>query len=216
MSWKITIPHRFRDEGLVDVASHCRKLEDDDARVTRQIVFKAMERGVRTAGELLDELKDLAPGARRALLDQARVAAGLLDIETVEPRQRLHHQITKIDVDPSLQACHHEGCPAVPTTPTGSWRAVNVRRWFCPDHEHLAKPGDMIDLGSGIKLSPSGVPIPVGLDDQRERAAAESHRAQQRARDAGRAVEAAAHAKHEQAKREAFNRELPPHLRELV
>jgi hypothetical protein len=217
VNWKISIPRKFPDESLVDVASHCRKLGEDEAVVMRHLVLQALMDGVaKSAAELVGHLDQLAPGERRALLDQARAAAGLPDIETVENQERIHHLITKVDVDPAMQACHHKGCPAVPTTPVGAWRPVNVRRWWCPDHEHLAEPGDMVDQGSGIRLSPSGVPVPVGLDDQREQAAAESHRAQQQARHADRAVEAATHAQHEQAKRAAIKRELPPHLRELV
>jgi hypothetical protein len=217
VTWQISIPHQHRDESLIDTASHCRKLGQDDARVMRQIVLTALMDGVaKTAGELLDHLEGLAPGERRALLDQARVAAGLPDTEEVDFRRSIRHHIEKVHTDPSLQSCHGPDGSAVPTTPTGSWRAVNVRRWYCDEHRHLAAPNDMADLGSGIRLSPSGVPIPVSLDDQREQAAAESHRAQQQARHADRAVEAAVHAEHEQAKRAAFKRELPPHLRELV
>jgi hypothetical protein len=218
MTWTLRIPYQHRDESLVDTASHARKLGQEEALVTRQIVLQAYMDGVaKSAGELLDHLERLAPAERRALLDRARVEAGLPSIEDVEFRQRIQHLVTRVDVDPSLQACHRPDCDAIPTTPAGAWRPVNVRRWHCPDHEHLAEPGDMTDQGSGLRLSPSGVPVPAGpIDDQREQAAAESNRAQQHARQAERAVEAATHAEHEQAEREAINRELPPHLRRAM
>ncbi len=216
MTWKISIPHRFRDESLIDAASHCRKLgQDDDRQVARQIVFKAMERGLRTAGDLLDELEKLAPDARRRLLDQARAAVGLPDTATIEARQRV--QINRVTVNEGLQSCHADGCSAIPLTESRGWRPVNVTRWHCPAHEHLAGPGDMRDLGSGVRYSERGVLVPHDpAADARAAAEAESRRAQQQARQADRDRDAAAHAEHEQAKREQLRQELPEHLRSTV
>jgi hypothetical protein len=109
----------------------------------------------------------------------------------------------RVDGDRSLQCCHSKGCDSFPTTDNGAWRPVNVRAWYCDKHRHQAGPGDMDDLGSGIKLSPSGVPVPVDPGDaERERVAAESHRAQLEASFADRAAEASANAEHQAAKRE--------------
>ncbi len=90
MTWALRIPYRHRDESLIDTACHCRTLGQDEARVTREVVLKAYMDGVaKAAGELLDHLERLAPCERRALLDQARAAAGLPDTDTIEARQRV-------------------------------------------------------------------------------------------------------------------------------
>jgi hypothetical protein len=56
----------------------------------------------------------------------------------------------------------------------------------------------------------------VPTDNEREAVAHESRRRQQQARHDARAVDAAAHAAHEDAKREQLTRELPEHLRTAV
>jgi hypothetical protein len=57
MTWQILFPYKSRDESLTTVAGSARHLStDEDRQVCRQLVLEAMERGARTAGDLLDEL----------------------------------------------------------------------------------------------------------------------------------------------------------------
>jgi hypothetical protein len=153
----------------------------------------------------------MAPAERRALLDAARAEVGLRPTGAVDTRW----EIRRVNVQHSLQACHAPECSDVPLTQTGSWRAVNVRRWFCPQHEHLAEPGDMDDLGSGVKLSESGVLVPSGPDDSGQ-AAEESRRRRQQDRQADRAADLAEHEAHEAGKRAQLRAESPEHIRRLL
>ena len=59
--------------------------------------------------------------------------------------------VNRVELVQGLQRCPAPDCDAVPTTSTGSW-LVNVTRWHCPAHVHLAAPGDMDDLGCGVRL----------------------------------------------------------------
>ncbi len=116
-----------------------------------------------------------------------------------------------------LQRCHAPDCDAVPTTSTGSWTLVNVTRWHCPAHVHLADPGDMDDLGSGVRYSENGVLVPHDpAADARHDAETESRRAQQQAQQADRDRDAAAYAEHRAAQAEQLRAELPEHLRSIV
>jgi hypothetical protein len=111
--------------------------------------------------------------------------------------------------------CPAEDCDAVPIRPgVGVFYTPNVRRWWCPAHEHLAEPGDLEPRGSGIVYSPAGVPIPYDpAADAADREREQSRRAQLQTEAEIRAVEAAeAHAS-KQARDEAARSELPPHLR---
>jgi len=104
VTWMISIPHKRRDEPLSATAGFARHLRPgDDREVARQIVFGAMERGVRTAGDLLDHIAALDPHERRVMLDTARQAACLPGIEEVERRERLNAPLT---------------VPPAPATPT--------------------------------------------------------------------------------------------------
>ena len=89
-----------------------------------------------------------------------------------------------------------------------------VKRWHCPAHEHLADRATSKRPGEGIKLSPSGVPIPDdpaadAADRDRER----SRRAQRKAEAETRAVEAAERRASNEARDAAHQTELPHPLR---
>ena len=88
MSWTIEIPHRSRDESLVDTAANVRHLPADDRGVMREIVLGARLDGLRTAGELLDHVAGLEPHERRAMLDRARADCGLASTSEVDARRR--------------------------------------------------------------------------------------------------------------------------------
>lgn len=217
MTFHISIPHRSRDESLVDVASHARHLGQDDARVTRQIVLSAWTDGVATsAGELLDHLGDLEPHQRRAMLDQARADVGLpatADMDASRPRDALTVRTVPTAGFPS---CAVAECNAAPMR-LGIFYTPDVKRWHCPEHEHLADPGDLEPRVIGMRLSPAGVPIDDDpTSDDADRARDESRRAQLQAEDESRAVEAAADRASKQAADAAHLRELPEHLRRMA
>jgi hypothetical protein len=118
---------------------------------------------------------------------------------------------------PPLQRCAISDCTNVPTNGIGVPVEIDVRRWHCPAHEHLAGPGDLEPHGSGLRYPESGAIVPIDPgDDAREQARAESERRQREPRAADSAVEAAAADEHRRARDEALQRELPDHLRGLV
>lgn len=171
-----------------------------------------------TAGELLDHLDALDPAARRAMLDRARADCGMDSTGAVEARERAAQPtLTRTSGDMGLQACHAAGCATYPTTDAGSWRPVNVRRWFCPQHVDQAQPGDLDPPPPPYRLSPSGALVPNDpVEEAREEAAAQSRANQLAAHDATRAVEAVELVEHRAARDQAAERELPAHLRVAV
>jgi hypothetical protein len=188
-SWQISIPHRFRDESLIDVGSHCRHLgQDDDRTVMRQIVISAqIDSGLTSAGELLDHIDRLAPAERRALLDEARKEYGLPSIEDVEREQRMAAPLAlrPAPLSPTTELRRRENGTfyEVPLTPS---------RWAA------GEGGQLVDLNARE------------ADAARQRAIEDSTRAQRRAREEERAVDAAACDAHRRACAEQVRRELPP------
>jgi hypothetical protein len=77
--WTIDLPHHGDPTApLSTVVDAARSLPTDDARVvTRQIVLALATDGVATVGQALERLEAASPAERRALLDDARQAAGL-------------------------------------------------------------------------------------------------------------------------------------------
>ena len=224
--WALHVPHRDRDESLVDVASHCRTLEADDRVVSRTIVLDAAINGMRTAGELLDHLERLEPHERRALLDRARVESGLAptaDVEAVERSARASQAGSVIAARYSgLTICHGKTsaglrCNQIPMTNYGVPRQVNVAAWHCAEHIGQARPGDIDPLPSPWRYSPSGAIVENDpAEEARAAAEAESRRRRLESDLADRAVEAAELHASKQASDAAHRRELPPHLQRLV
>jgi hypothetical protein len=85
-NWQIDIPHRSRDESVVDVlCDDLRAIEDRESRaVARAVLQEAAESGTRTVGEVMDRLNRADPAEVREMLDRARVAAGLETTADVE------------------------------------------------------------------------------------------------------------------------------------
>jgi hypothetical protein len=166
-------------------------------------------------GELLDHLEQLGPDGRRALLDAARERAGLPRIGEVERQESMAAAMRA--GAPPLQRCAVADCATIPTNGLGIPTTLDIRRWHCPAHEHLALPGDMQPHGSGLRITEGGALVPVDADsEQRDAVAVESRQRQREAADADRAVEAAAAAEHRRALDEALDAELPTHLRGAV
>jgi hypothetical protein len=169
---------------------------------------------LQTAGELLDHLAALEPHERRGLLDQARAHAGLESTAAIDARERTSTFTVRTLSRPAIPTCPAEGCTQSPCRPGGGLLNPSVVRWWCPAHEHLAEPGDMDERGSGIVLSPSGVPVPYDpAADAAEQAREASRRAQLQTEAEIRAVEAAELRASNEARDAAHRRELPEHMR---
>jgi hypothetical protein len=117
--------------------------DPEDRQVVQQLVVDAIGTFA-TAGELIDHLDALSRPERRALLDRARVASGLDPVADVEGHRaflRANEEIARRP-RPPLPAC--AVCGINPTGAGGMPAEVpRVRRWHCPEHEHLAQAGDM-------------------------------------------------------------------------
>jgi hypothetical protein len=214
MSRAFSIPCRSRDESLAVTASHARVLPtDEDRDVSRQLVLGAYMGGVaETAGELLDHLASLEPHELRHTLDAARVAAGVPTTGEVEADERFRAASAagRASMESTYQGCHATDCHALPIHEAGGLRPVNVVRWFCPEHVHLAAPGDISERPAPWRLSPSGAIVEDNAAaDAAQAAAEESRRAQAEAEANSRAAEAEDLRAHERAKHEQLVRETP-------
>ena len=156
--WQVHVPYRSRDDSLVEVGSMARHLEGEDRLVARQLAMDCAIDGMATAGELLDHLEASGPEQRRLLLHRARVGAGLEPIEAIEARERVKaaQQRRSGGGISAWQMCGGPTCNAVPLNEVGAPVAVDVRRWWCSEHAHLAAPGDMQPPGPGLRISESG------------------------------------------------------------
>jgi hypothetical protein len=211
MNWSISIPYCDRSEPLTVTAGFVPHLPmDDDRAVARQIVFEALEHGVRTAGELFDHLEEIGSEGRKRLLSEARVTAGLSSVEDVEWKQEREAYERELRASSTrLQACHAEGCNTFPVNHLGLPREVDVARWFCPQHAHLAAPGDMQPRPS-VQYTAAGVPVPVAdeVELAREQRAIERREREREAEMAERRALVE--------EREAFERARAEHTRSLL
>ena len=109
-----------------------------------------------------------------------------------------------------LQYCAH--CNTVPLTATGSLAETKARRWHCPEHAHLAQPGDLEDRPAPWLYSAVGAIIeaPDETEQAREAAAAESRERAREAQAPDRALEVEERRKHQQAVADETRRLVPP------
>jgi hypothetical protein len=212
VNFTIQIPHRSRDESLVDVAGYTRVLGQDGPAIRELVIAARLDGAAASAGELIDHLDGLEPYERRQLLDKARASVGLPSTAEVEAAQPKPLQVRTVNGG-SFPSCPAPECNAAPMR-NGVFFAPDVRKWWCPNHEDQAQPGDLEPRGSGLAYSPSGSIVEVDpADDERDRAREESRAAQLEAQTADRAVEAAERRASKQASDRAHQTELPPHLR---
>ena len=182
--WTISIPHRRRDESVVDVMSHCRHLpRPDDARVMRQIVLGLrLDDGLTSAGAVLDHIEALTSDERRRLLDKARTELGLESTEMADARQRLTSGVT----------------------PRGELRLGRDGMW------REATPEPRWGIGpSGQPVNPNV----AEAEQRRQHASDQSLRHQREAQAAEREAEADVLREHERAGRAQIARELPGQMR---
>jgi hypothetical protein len=214
-AWAIHLPHRGeRSAPLSTVAEAARHLpQDEDRQVCRQLVLDWRLGGLKTVGDALDLVAALEPLERRALLDSARTDCGLPSTAEVDAAQPKPLTVALVNGG-SFPSCPAPGCDAAPVR-MGIFYTPDVRKWWCPNHEDQAAPGDLLPRGSGLTYSPSGSIIEVDpADDERDRAREESRRAQLEAEAADRAVEAAELRASKEAGDAAHRRELPAYFRE--
>ena len=185
MTWSISVPHRSRQDSLVDVAALVRHApgRDEDRSALRQLVIQAQIDGVASsAGELIDHLASLTPGQRRAMLDAARSEIGLQSTEMVDARARL---TTGVTPQGELRLGRD-----------GMWREVTPEpRWA------IGSSGQPVNLDV------------AEAEAARHRTSDESRRRQQEAEAVQRQAEVDALREHARARRAQIERELPPQMR---
>jgi hypothetical protein len=202
VTWTLHVPHRSRSDHLgVVVPALASELEGEDRDVARWLAVNAFwDDGFQKAGELLDNLEAITPAERRELLDQARADAGLEPTPDIDERRRAEAATVanRMRGNPALQRCPH--CDAYPLTETGSLVETRVRRWHCPQHVHLAQPGEMDDRPSPSKVTDCGTIVEVDAAEvERQAAAAESRRLELEAQADQRSVEAEERRRHKEA-----------------
>jgi hypothetical protein len=163
VSREIRIPYRDRSDPLSAVVDATRGLpEGDDRAVARQIALRGMTSGVATVGDLLDELDAMGPAERRALLDQARVGAGLPSTAEVSAaaarkvRAQMINDDARDEIGRALQVCAASDCRTFPVDPvTGAHAPHAAKRWWCSEHV-AGHEDDMQPWTMRIGYGPSG------------------------------------------------------------
>lgn len=143
MNWSVPIPYQDRDQGLGEILALGLDQRIEDAEegpvVSHLLIEATFERDVKSVGDLLE----LAPERKRALLDRARVSAGLKTIEQEETRKRIEQANQNLSVEGSSGICSAPGCTAILIDPvTGATTISRQRRWFCAEHRDQARPED--------------------------------------------------------------------------
>ena len=164
-----------------------------------------------TAGELIELLAEADPAQRRELLDRARLDAGLETTGAIDAK-RAHEARDRM---PSSRPRRDEagfalvGCAVCSTLPLGSChriaRCSPAVRWHCPEHEHLAAPGDLEPWASPWRLDESGIYNVVEREAERARAEAEEERLRMRREDERAAAEGARRARSPRSPRRAYS-----------
>jgi hypothetical protein len=71
--WQLRIPHRDRDESLIEAVAQARELPPGLERDTlRALIVEVSTTGARNVGELLDLLETSTPAERQQFVDHAR------------------------------------------------------------------------------------------------------------------------------------------------
>jgi len=215
VTWSIDLPIRDRDEPLdVDAISDLPQALTPGPRreMARDALLHARFSGLTTVGEAHDEIAKLDAAGRRRALDALRWRAGLDSIEDIEVRERLEVANTGARLTASSespwQVCPADGCGEIPINELGAPIPVDVKRWWCPTHLHLASEGDMAPRPSRLRIMPGGAIVEVDeAPEAREAAAAASRSAQFEAQQADRRLEAEQRAAAQRALDEQFEAE---------
>jgi hypothetical protein len=174
MSEPLRFPVRSREDPLSALGDLAREalIDPTEREVVREVGLRLAADGAETVGDALDALEQAGPAGRRRLVDEARVAVGLPDIET----ERVHAQLKRANAalrpgrdsqGRSIQQCPAPGCGAVSSGRGGLPEPVADRRWWCVEHRDQAAPGDLDPIAPRYIISPTGRPVAVG--EERER-----------------------------------------------
>jgi hypothetical protein len=177
MSEPFRFPFRDRSDSLSalgDLAGET--LSGTEREVTIEVGLRLAQDGCHAIGDAVDRLEELGPAGRRRIVDEARVAVGLPDIETEAAYDRWKRTNDALrwgrdSAGRSLQLCHAEGCRTYPTDSLGMPQPTDALRGWCGAHAHLAAPGDLNPPSDAYIIGPFGRAIPVG--EERERLEAE-------------------------------------------
>jgi hypothetical protein len=127
MTWEVSIPVQSRSQEIGEVLALDRYVEDRQERlIVSHLLIESAFEGVHT----VDDLLRLAPERKRALLDRARVAAGLKTIKEEELQLAKEAQFRASAAMPftdeegrRLQTCSASDCKAFPTDEVGALEA---------------------------------------------------------------------------------------------
>jgi hypothetical protein len=184
------------------------EIEDpDERRVARALILSWATAGPGLAANLA-QVERMSWQERHDLWQRACHAVGVESPD--DRRDRAAFETAQIDArrrrPPYRPTCAAGGCDRNPVDVNGMPVEISgVRRWWCPDHEHLAQAGDM---------GPPELPVDVHMryvdPDETKRMERQDERIQQaqRERAAQRALRAAEAAEVERVKEERVKREL--------
>ena len=216
MTWELKLPVRDEDEVVstrtIELADH---LADDDAAICRELLWLAREVAhpqACTVGMVAQVLESFDNRMRRATLNVCRHRAGLPMTKAIEDQAAFEAAqkagAARLAETSPWQVCAEPTCKAVPVDSTGLQVPVDVRRWWCSNHIHLASEDDMSPRPPALRMSASGTGLVDVAEEEaeqaREQARAESRRRQREAQQAERAVEAAERAEFEKALAETW------------
>jgi hypothetical protein len=194
VSWEIRIPYRSREDSLAEVGFAARQLDAEERAIVRALVLQAALGGCRTAGDLLDRVGHATVAERRLIYDDAREAAGLERSQDIDDRERFEEaraEALRRGVEPiqgliggELKGCAAEGCKALPIDQNGHVVLAACRRWWCPEHGHLAEPGDELPDEDGVAVLDANFRLLPSPREQRRMRETEAHERAERERQA--------------------------------
>jgi hypothetical protein len=184
-------------------------LGDPEGRaVALEVLSAALLAGMPTVGGVVGFFERLDYNERKSLVDKVR---GRLGFETSEQRRfeaANREAAAYVAAHSPWQTCAE--CGVLPVNEIGVPIPVNVRRWWCEGHRHLAAVGDMEPRSSGIRISESGALVPTDEGEvARAAAEADSRRRRLEAEAASREVEAGERREHQLAIADQIAAELP-------
>jgi hypothetical protein len=168
---QLRIPHRNLDQPLAEALSDLpRHLPDaEDRAVARHLLRDAASSpGFETVGDLLDHVEQASPEQRREIADAAREACGLTTMSKIEEHRELARATSWPPTAPTAAGpkraadgkavfpCAASGCERFSSGSLGEPQRINVRRWWCSEHRHLAQPGDDEPVKDTIRIGRGG------------------------------------------------------------
>ena len=216
--WEIKMPWRLLDEPLN--AKSIWELPDaltdrEEKAVCRELLIGMHMVGARRVREVTLALEELSATERRLLLDGLRRRAGLKTATQIDHERRFEAAneagAARARSTSPWALCAEPSCNRIPFNEVGVPVASTVNRWWCPEHAHLAQPGDLDERQLPIRLSPAGVLVEYDpAADEADRARERSRQVELEARLAEAEADAAPLREHEDARAEELRRLQPP------